>query len=46
VNPKQSYVSDDWIKADPGFWKPKAAMPAAKPATPAAKPAMEPKKPM
>jgi hypothetical protein len=25
VNPKQSYVSDDWIKADPGFWKPKAA---------------------
>ena len=21
VNPKQSYVSDDWIKADPGFWK-------------------------
>jgi hypothetical protein len=38
VNPKQSYVSDDWIKSDPGFWKPKAAAPAAKPA-------MEPKKP-
>jgi hypothetical protein len=38
VNPKQSYVSDDWIKADPGFWKPKAMMPAAKPA------AMAPKK--
>jgi hypothetical protein len=40
VNPKQSYVSDDWIKADPGFWKPKAAMaPAAKPAAaPAKKP--------
>jgi hypothetical protein len=39
VNPKQSYVSDDWVKADPGFWKPKAAMmPAAKPA------AMAPKK--
>ncbi len=38
VNPKQSYVSDDWIKADPGFWKPKAAMPMAKPA-------MAPKKP-
>jgi hypothetical protein len=33
VNPKQSYVSDDWIKSDPGFWKPKAAMmPASKPA--------------
>ena len=22
-NPKISYVSDDWIKADPAFWKPK-----------------------
>jgi len=30
-NPKMSYVSDEWIKADPDFWKPKAA-PAAKPA--------------
>ncbi|MDR3752296.1 MAG: hypothetical protein P4K93_02990 [Terracidiphilus sp.] len=40
VNPKQSYVSEDWIKTDPGFWRPKpAAMPAAKPA------AMAPKKP-
>ncbi len=26
--PKMSYVSDDWIKADPDFWKPKAAMAA------------------
>ena len=26
VNPKQSYVSDDWIKADPDFWKPKRGM--------------------
>jgi hypothetical protein len=25
VNPKQSYVSPDWIKADPDFWKPKPA---------------------
>jgi hypothetical protein len=33
VNPAQSYVSDDYIKADPSFWKPKpAAAPAAKPA--------------
>jgi hypothetical protein len=32
-NPKMSYVSDEWIKADPDFWKPKAAAPAAKPAT-------------
>jgi hypothetical protein len=28
VNPKQSYVSEDWIKSDPAFWKsnPAAAM--------------------
>jgi hypothetical protein len=31
VNPAQSYVTDDYIKADPGFWKPKTAIPAAKP---------------
>lgn len=38
VNPRQSYVDDAWIKAAPGFWKPKAMM--AKPAKPAeAKPA-------
>ncbi len=40
VNPKQSYVSDDWIKADPEFWRPKAAVAAAE------KPAAEAKKPM
>ena len=34
VNPVQSYVSEDWIKADPKYWKPKPAAPA-----PAAKPA-------
>jgi hypothetical protein len=35
-NPKMSYPSEEWIKADP-FWKPKAAAPAAakKPAAPA-----------
>jgi hypothetical protein len=27
VNPAQSYVSDDYIQADSGFWKPKAASP-------------------
>jgi hypothetical protein len=33
INPKQSYVSEDMIKADPDFWKPKpAAKPVAKPA--------------
>ncbi|HEX4758655.1 MAG TPA: hypothetical protein VH308_11760 [Terracidiphilus sp.] len=29
VNPKQSYVPDEWIKGDPEFWKPKAAAAAA-----------------
>jgi len=24
-NPRISYVQDEWIKADPDFWKPKAA---------------------
>jgi len=34
-NPKMSYVSDDWVKADPDFWKPKpAAAPAAAPKKP------------
>src|SRR5579859_298008 len=36
VNPAQSYVPEAFIKADPGYWKPKsgaAAKPAAKPAT-------------
>jgi hypothetical protein len=38
LNPKMSYVSDDWIKADPEFWKPKpAAAPAAAPKKPAEK---------
>jgi hypothetical protein len=32
VNPAQSYVTEDFIKADPGFWKPKTAAPATKPA--------------
>ncbi|MGD0157142.1 MAG: hypothetical protein ABSB50_13670 [Terracidiphilus sp.] len=33
VNPRQSYVPEDWVKADPDFWKPKPmAAPAAKPA--------------
>jgi hypothetical protein len=35
-NPRQSYAPDDWIKADPEFWKPKPmAAPAPKPAAPA-----------
>jgi hypothetical protein len=31
VNPAQSYVTEDYIKADPGFWKPKPSAPAAAP---------------
>jgi hypothetical protein len=38
INPRMSYVVDEWIKSDPDFWKPKAA------AAPAAKPAAEDKK--
>ena len=37
-SPKMSYVSEEWIKADPEFWKPKAPTPAA-PKKPADKPA-------
>ena len=29
-SPAMSYPSEDWIKADPDFWKPKAHMPAAR----------------
>lgn len=29
-SPKMSYVSDEWIKADPDFWKPKASSAAPK----------------
>jgi hypothetical protein len=35
--PKMSYASDDWIKADPDYWKPKMSMaPMKKPADKAA----------
>jgi hypothetical protein len=37
VNPKQSYVDEAWIKADPDFWKPKKAAPETAAAKPAAK---------
>ncbi|HXZ42275.1 MAG TPA: hypothetical protein VEG68_16135 [Terriglobales bacterium] len=38
LNPKMSYVGDEWITADPDFWKPKpAAAPAAAPKKPAEK---------
>jgi hypothetical protein len=39
-NPRMSYVSEDWIKADPEFWKPKMSM--AESRKPAAKPAEKP----
>ncbi len=41
-NPRMSYVSDDWVKADPDFWKPKAAAMAAAAKKPAEKPASNP----
>ena len=38
--PRLSYISDDWAKTDPAFWKPKVAAPTTKPAAkPEAKPA-------
>jgi hypothetical protein len=38
-NPRMSYVSEDWIKADPEFWKPKPT--AAGGTKPAKKPAAQ-----
>ena len=38
-NPRMSYVSDDWVKADPDFWKPKSAAMAAASKKTADKPA-------
>jgi hypothetical protein len=38
-NPRMSYPSAEWVKADPEFWKPK---PAAESKKPAAKPAEKP----
>jgi len=38
-NPRMSYPSDAWIKADPGFWKPAAAPAPKAAAKPEAKPA-------
>jgi hypothetical protein len=35
INPKQSYVPEEWIKADPDFWKPKPSASSA-PKPPAA----------
>ena len=29
INPKMSYPFDEWVKADPDFWKTKAAAPMA-----------------
>jgi hypothetical protein len=34
-NPKLSYPPDEWVKADPEFWKQKATAPAKPPAKPA-----------
>ena len=37
--PKMSYVSDEWIKADPDFWKPKPSAASAAPKKAEEKPA-------
>ena len=39
-NPRMSYASEEWIKTDPEFWKPKAGMAETK--KPMAKPAEKP----
>ncbi|HEY6375618.1 MAG TPA: hypothetical protein VIX90_08850 [Edaphobacter sp.] len=31
INPHNSYPLDEWVKANPSFWKPKPAAPAKKP---------------
>src|SRR5271166_5795742 len=36
-NPRMSYPADDWVKADPEFWKPKAAPASAPMKKPAGK---------
>jgi hypothetical protein len=33
INPRISYPVDEWVKANPSFWKPKPAAPAKKPET-------------
>ena len=38
-NPRMSYPADEWVKADPEFWKPKAAAAPAAGKKPAEKPA-------
>jgi hypothetical protein len=39
INPAQSYPPPEWVKADPDFWKPSSAAPAAMAAPAAKKPA-------
>jgi hypothetical protein len=38
-NPRMSYPADDWVKADPEFWKPKASPAHTAAKKPAEKPA-------
>ncbi len=40
-NPKMSYPQEEWIKADPDFWKPKMMKPMMPMKKPAEKPAMQ-----
>ena len=41
-SPEMSYPLDAWVKADPGFWKPKAMAAPKAPAAAAKKPAEAP----
>jgi hypothetical protein len=43
-SPEMSYPPDEWVKSDPGFWKPKAAMAAKASAAATKKPAEPPAK--
>lgn len=38
INPRQSYPPDEWVKANPEFWKPKPVVAATKPGAEKAKP--------
>jgi hypothetical protein len=46
INPRQSYPPEEWVKADPAFWKPRPWMaPAAKAASSGTSPAAKAKPP-
>jgi hypothetical protein len=42
MTPSMSYPPDEWVKADPGFWKTKSSAAAKAPAKADEKPAAKP----